>query len=236
MVEYQSILTLIRDIIRISRGGVEAQSETISDRQIELWIHQYRAMLIKQDLDKGKYPNPSYIQELKGLKLSPVDASEIDSKPINRYVLKSNLRIPKLIDLNYSQGITYIGTADGREIQVIPQSRSKWQQYKTYTNNDPLVYLKDQYLYLVNGEVIENINIRGLFEIPMEVELFNNPVIGVPTYNPDTFKYPIPINMLGPLKDLILSKELGMMLKTTSDTDNNASNDNLNDAKATKRS
>jgi len=231
MVEFQSILTLIRDIIRISRGGVESQSETISDRQIEMWIHQYRALLIKQDIDKGKYPNPSYIQELKGLKLSSIDASEITGKPIGKYILKSNLQIPKLIDLNYSQGITYIGTPDGREIQIIPQSRSKWQQYKFYTNNEPLVYIKNQYLYLVNGEVLEYLNIRGLFEIPMEVELFNNPVIGTPIFDASTYKYPIPMNMLSPLKDLIMSKELGIMLKTTSDTDNNASNDNLLDAK-----
>jgi len=233
--EFQSLLNYIRDIVLITRGSVESRSETISDRQVESWIHQYRALLIKQDIDKGKYPNPSYIQEIKGLKLSPVDASEISTKPIGRFILKSNLQIPRVIDLNFLSGITYIGTADGREIQLIPQSRSFWQQYKFYTNNSPLAYLKNQYLYIINGDILEYIDVRGVFELPIEVEMFNNPTTGgIPNFDIKTYKYPIPENMIPVLRDMILSKEITKMLTVPSDIKNDAKNNDLNEATRTK--
>src|SRR3972149_3665978 len=136
--EFQSLPLIIRDLVRIIRGSVETQSETISDRQVEYWIHQYRALLLKQDMDKKKTPNPDYIQEIKGLHLSQVDITEISTIPIGKYVLKTDLQLPKTIDCNFKSGFTYIGTAAGREIQYVPQSRSIWQQYKIYTNNDPV--------------------------------------------------------------------------------------------------
>jgi hypothetical protein len=229
--EFQSLVNYIRDIVLITRGSVESRSETISDRQVESWIHQYRALLIKQDIDKGKYPNPSYIQEIKGLKLSPVDASEIITKPIGKFVLKSNLQVPKTIDLNFSSGITYIGTADGREIQLTPQSRSFWQQFKFYTNNSPLAYLKNQYIYVTNRDVLEYIDIRGVFELPIEVALFNNPTTGgIPNFDIKSFKYPIPENMIPVLRDMIISKEIARMLSVPSDISNDAKNNDLNEA------
>jgi hypothetical protein len=194
--EFQSLPLIIRDLVRIIRGSVETQSETISDRQVEYWVHQYRALLLKQDMDKNKTPNPDYIQELKGLHLSPVDATEITGVEIGKYVLKSDLQLPKTIDCNFKSGFTYIGTANGRELQFAPQSRTFWQQYKYYTQNDPLVYLKNRYLYIVNGDIIEYIDARGIFEIPSEVSQFVNPITGTVSYDVNTDKYPIPTNLL----------------------------------------
>lgn len=226
-IEFQSLPLIVRDIVRTIRGSIEAASETISDRQVEYWINQYRALLIKQDLDKGKYANPSYIQELKGvngIKMSPVDEVEVAGKVIGKYILKSDIQIPKLIDLNYKSGITYIGTLNGREIQLVPQGRSKWQKYKQYTSNDTIAYLKNQYLYIENGDILEYVVIRGIFEIPVEVEEINST-----TFDIDSFKYPIPHNMVFTLKEMILKKELGIMTNETADTTNNKVNDTLNE-------
>lgn len=228
-IEFQSLPLIVRDLVRIIRGSVETQSETISDRQVEYWIHQYRALLLKQDSDKNKTPNPDYIQEIKGLHLTPVDATEISGKEIGKYVLKTDLQLPKTIDCNFKSGFTYIGTADGKELQFAPQSRTRWQQYKTYTNNDPLVYLKNRYLYIVNGDIIEYIDIRGIFEIPTEVSQFINPITGTPNYNVDTNKYPIPTNMLPTLKQMILKQELGIMTNSLSDVSNDSANNTLKD-------
>lgn len=229
--EFQSLPLIIRDLIRIIRGSVEVQSETISDRQVEYWIHQYRALLIKQDIDKNKTPNPDYIQEIKGLHLSPVDITEIPGKAIGKYVLKTDLQLPKTIDFNFKSGFTYIGTANGREIQYVPQSRSIWQQYKYYTNNDPVAYLKNRYLYITSGDVLEYIDVRGIFEIPTEVSQFVNPVTGTPSYDVNTDKYPIPTNILPVLKEMILKKELGIMTNQPSDVTNDSANNLLKDGR-----
>jgi hypothetical protein len=226
--EFQSLPLIIRDIVRIIRGSVETQSETISDRQVEYWIHQYRALLLKQDMDKKKTPNPDYIQEIKGLHLTPVDVTEITDIPIGKYVLKTDLQLPKTIDCNFKSGFTYVGTAAGREIQYIPQTRSIWQQYKYYTNSDPVVYLKNRYLYVTNGDILEYIDVRGIFEIPTEVSQFVNPITGTPSYDVDTDKYPIPTNLLPVLKQMILKQELNIMTQSESDVTNDSANNTLN--------
>ena len=43
---------LCDDILLEARNNNIAESEKLSRRQIELWIKSYRAMLIKQKLDK----------------------------------------------------------------------------------------------------------------------------------------------------------------------------------------
>lgn len=224
MVEYQSLYSLIRDMIRIIRGSIETESETISDLQVEFWIHQYRALLIKQDIDKGKTINPDYVQELKGLKLIAVPSTELGSVVTNKYVLRTELQLPKTLDLNKKNAITYTGTMEGREIQLLPQGRSRWQQYKNYTNNDPVCYIKNRYLYLVNGDVLEYIDVRGIFEIPTEVMLFKNPLTGSPNYDIYDDKYPIPTNWIPTLKQMILQKEFGVMLASASDIKEDSTN------------
>lgn len=228
-IQFQSLPLIIRDLSRIIRGSIESKDDTLSDIQIEYWINQYRAILIKQDLDKGKYPNPSYIQELNGpnnngIQLLPVDETEVVGLPIGKYILKSTIKIPKLLDLNYKSGATYIGTLNGREIQLVPQGRIKWQSYKRYTNLDTLAYIKNQYLYISNGDILEYIKMRGIFEIPTDVEVINDPLFDI-----NTFEYPIPHNMLPTLKEMILSKELGIITSKLSDNTNNMNNDLLNE-------
>jgi hypothetical protein len=230
--EFQSLPLIIRDLIRIIRGSIETQSETISDRQVEYWIHQYRALLLKQDIDKNKTSNPDYIQEIKGLHLSPVDVTEITTIPINKYILKTDLQLPKTIDCNFKSGFTYIGTANGRELQFISQGRSQWQKYKYYTQNDPLVYLKNRYLYVENGDILEYLDVRGIFEIPTEVSQFVNPTTGTPSYDVNTDKYPIPTNMLPVLKQMILKQELNIMINSVSDTTNDSANNTLKDGRS----
>ncbi len=227
MVHFQSLYSIINDILFTIRGSVVSDSETISQWQIEHWIHMYRALLLKQDLDKGKYPNPSYIQEIKGLHLSPVQTTEMSNLFVNKYVLRSDLQIPNTIDLNFESGIMYVGGMDGTEIQLIPQGRAIWQEYKYYTNHTPVVYIKNRYLYLVNGDTINYLTIRGVFEIPTEVANFSNPITGTPIYDVTKDKYPIPTDKISVLKEMILSKELKIMINSLSDNKNDADNNVL---------
>ena len=57
-----SLNAIIDDILLEIRNSDIAESESISRIQIEQWIHQYRALFIKQDLDKGRVINPGYVQ------------------------------------------------------------------------------------------------------------------------------------------------------------------------------
>jgi hypothetical protein len=188
-----------------------------------MWVHQYRGLLIKQDLDKNKVPNPDYIQELPGLRLEVVDRTKGVELVSDTYLLRTVLELPKTIDLNFKSGFTYVGTIDGKEIQLIPQGRSRWQKYKKYTGSDNVAYLKSKRIYLETVTPIESISVRGIFEIPTEVGNFTNEHADY-TYATWDTPYPIPINMIPTLKEMILKKELGITVQSPADLTNDASN------------
>jgi hypothetical protein len=224
MIEFVSLNSIVTDLLNIVRSSKISRSESISKRQLEMWVHQYRALLIKRDLDKGKMPNPDYIQELPGLQLEVVDRAEGVNLLADLHLLRSKLTLPKTLDLNFKSGFTYIGTIDGREIQFVPEGRVRWQQYKKYTASDNLAFLRSKKLYLVYPDPIEYVTVRGIFEVPTEVSNFTN------THADYTFadlntQYPMPINMIPVLKEMILSKELGITIQATSDVSNDSASE-----------
>lgn len=225
--EFVTLGGIINDLLLIVRGSKVSRSESISKRQIEEWIHQYRGVLLKQDMDKGKTPNPDYIQEIDHLKLEAIDTAgtnmTINGISAENSILRTELEIPKTIDLNFKSGFMYVGTVDGTEIQFIPEGRSKWQSFKKYTSNDSLCFLRGGYLYIMNNKPLEFISIRGIFEVPSEVARFVNPVTNQPYFNLDS-KYPIPINMVSTLKQMILKGELGIEVQSPSDSKNDSMN------------
>ena len=221
--EHITLDNIITDLLNVVRGSKITQSETITRRQLEEWINQYRAILIKQDLDKGKMPNPDYIQELPGILLEVVDRSnEVDLKSTT-YFLRTKLELPKTIDLNFSSGLMYVGTIDGREIQLVPEGRARWQQYKRFTSNDPVAFLRNKYLHINTVVPMVAVTVRGVFEVPTEAGNFINTYATTTTLEYRD-AYPIPASMVPVLKEMILSKELGIMAQSPSDNKNDGSN------------
>lgn len=207
--EFISLRVLIYDLLRTIRASQISDDEPISERQLESWIHHYRAKLVKQDLDKGKYPNPNYIQEYcnsdgTALKLEP---DELETKT----VYKTELQIPNTIDLNYKYGITSIEDVEGNKIQLVPKSRINWQEYKKYTKDSTLAYLQDRYIYLHNPNDLQYIRVWGIFELPTEI-------LG---YDLDD-KYPIPADKIDTLKNMILKNELGIQVEMPNDNENDS--------------
>jgi hypothetical protein len=118
----------------------------------------------------------------------------------------------------------YVGTIDGKEIQFVPESRARWQQYKRFTGSDPIAFLRNKRLYISSTRPMESITVRGIFEVPTEVGNYINPNAEVVTMGyRDAF--PIPANMVPVLKELILSKELGIMSQAPSDNTNDSTNE-----------
>ena len=219
--EFVTLNTIITDLLAVIRGSNVVQTEPISKRQVEGWVHQYRALLIKQDMDKGKMPNPDYIQEIPALKLEVVDRTFGTVFDSERYLLRTTLEVPKTIDLNHKPGFMYIGTMDGQEIQFSPEGRIKWQKYKKYTKNYNLAFLRSERLYMYNVEPIQYLTVRGIFEVPTEVSNFVNPNSDVVSADLDS-AYPIPINILPVLKAMILKSELGIEMSAPTDNTNDS--------------
>ena len=220
-VNFVSLNSIISDMLAIVRGSKVSQSEPISKRQLEAWVHQYRSVLLKRDLDKGKMPNPDYIQEIQGLKMNAVDQADDVELSREEYIMKSDLALPKTIDLNFKSGIMYVGTIDGHEVQFVSESRSKWQRFKKYTQNEQLAFLRNEYLYIINDKSMKYATVRGIFEIPTEVGNFVNPTTSQPVTGLDD-PYPIPISLLPTLKEMILRRELNIIVTAPSDSKNDS--------------
>lgn len=221
MITFVTLNTITTDLLNIIRGAQLTQSEPISKRQVEAWVHEYRAKLIKQDLDKGKIPNPDYIQVLQALELEEVDEAEGTTVDTDYQTFRTKLQIPNVLDLNFKSGFFYIGTVTGQEIQFSSEAKSRWQSYKKYTANDPIAYLKDGYIYITNDRNLRYITVRGIFEVPPMVSHLNNPNETI-TDVTENSPYPIPINMIPTLKQMILKSELGIEAQAYSDLTNDS--------------
>lgn len=224
MITFITLDKIITDLLKIIRGSKVSQSETITRRQVEEWVNEYRSILIKQDMDKGKMPNPDYIQEIPGLLLEVVDRSKEVDLQSGTYFMRTVQTVPKTIDLNFKSGLMYVGTIDGREIQLVSEGRSRWQQYRKFTGKDTIAFLRNRRLYINAVTPMSSVSVRGIFQVPTEAGNYSNTNAELMTlgYNDP---YPIPANMIPVLKEMILSKELGIMSQAPSDNSNDGSNE-----------
>lgn len=202
-----TLRTIIYDLLRIIRGAEIVDDEPISESQIAEWIDQYRSLFIKRDIDKGKPANPDYIQTIDDISL------EFDTS-MDKY--RTTIDIPKTINLNHKSGLLFIGDTYGNQIQLVPESRVNWQEYKRFTQDATLAFLRNQRIYIHNQKVLNNVSIRGVFEIPAEAAVANGG-----TFDYDS-AYPFPKDMLPALKKEILKGELGIEVKAPSDDRNDA--------------
>lgn len=201
--------TLIDDILEEIRSNNITESESVSRIQIEQWIHQYRSLLIKQDLDKGRYTNPSYIQSV---------ATTITQPTIFKTTYSVfSAALPNTIDLHYKSGVTNVRGIDGEEIQLMPRHRVIHNLNRRYVNKKPVASLYNNQIQItLYGTDIASytVYVDGIFEDPSMVSGFSADAV-----------YPIPANMIPTLKELIFKKEFGLMLTTPTDTNNNSYDD-----------
>ena len=208
--EFVSLKTLVFDLLNIIRAARPVDDEPISETQIQSWIHQYRAMFLKRDIDKGKMPNPDYIQTIDGISL------EYDSV---KEMYRTSADVPNTLDLNFKSGITFVGDKFGNQLQLISEKRVNYQKYNKWTQDETLAFLSNSRIYLYNSKGLDEVYIRGIFQNPVEAAEANGD-----TYNYDT-PYPIPMSIIPGLKKDILKNELSIEVQAPSDEVNNADHD-----------
>lgn len=225
MITFGSIYNLVDDIHGIIRDNTISESETISDLQIEFWVNQYRTLLLKQDLDKGRSANPDYIQEINSIPLIVEDYNNTNSGiKTNKYRYRTSIQIPKTLDLHFDNAITSVSDMLNNQIQLSTEQRAVHQKYRKYTADNTVAYLSNGYIYVEGNQLLEYIKVRGVFEYPNEAIIAQKHVIGIPEVVDPNDKYPIPANMLTTLKSMILKNELAIETSVPSDKTNDANN------------
>tara|TARA_R110002110_G_scaffold22083_4_gene86525 strand:- start:3117 stop:3713 length:597 start_codon:yes stop_codon:yes gene_type:complete len=182
-------------------------------------------MLIRRDFARNGMVTRHLEQDLGCLKVIQVDASKCCNLPSECVVVRTELKIPRTVRFNFTDAITYVGDISGKSnIPMVPSSMVQWLPYDKYTNAKYKAYMIQDYLYIYNADGLEYINVRGVFEDPEDLRLFDCGDDGG-CYDDSTSEFPIPMDMVQGITQSLMSGELRMLAGTFSDTENNRAQD-----------
>lgn len=210
-----TLANLVDDILLEARNSSIAESEHLSRHQIELWIKSYRALLIKQQVNKDKTIDPIFTQTIQ------MHLSKMWEKGEPGHVeYRTDEKLPKLIDFNWRPGIISVKDRFGHLIQIGSETKMKFQKYRKYTCARYIAYVKDDYLY-VEGD-------SNLLEF-IEVELIaEDPTEAIECYDPYEDEYPIPADMWATIKQFIMDRDIPALIRAISDDTNDTDDNTLN--------
>ena len=99
----------IDDIVLEARNNNIAESEKLSKHQIALWIKSYRAMLIKQKLDKNEPLDDMFTQTIR------MHVDKIEEDP-GHYEYVGDQELPTLLNTKNFTGLIQVKDAYGNII------------------------------------------------------------------------------------------------------------------------
>lgn len=201
---------LVDDVLLEARNNHISESEKLSRHQIELWIHSYRAMYIKQALDKGEILDPQYIQTI------PMHISKVEEQP-GHYEYMSDETLPRLISTGTITGLIAVKDQFGNIIQLGSETKMKLQKYRKYTCKDYIAYTKGDKIYVEgDSNLLEYIDVDILAEDPTDLKK---------CYNPEEDEYPIAASIWPTIKDTIFNADIRVMQLNPSDVTNDSKDD-----------
>lgn len=201
---------LIDNILLIARNSNVAESEHLSRIQIEKWIIAYRAMLLKQDIDKGYDIDSMYTSTI-----GPIHLNRIESIP-GRFTYVSDTELPKLVSSHNNNGLCNVKDLFGNLIQVGDQTKAKYQKYRKATCNDYIAWLSNNRIYIQgDSNKLEYIQVEVVLEDPTEEQ---------ECFDPDS-EFPIPSAKIPTITQLIMNNELKVLTAMPSDTTNDSRDD-----------
>ena len=87
---------IIYNIKNLMAGGIESDDEDLSNAQLAFIIGYYRAKLLKQDQEKGRFDKALYVQNLGKVPVQEADKNECCD--IDACILRTATQIPKPLE------------------------------------------------------------------------------------------------------------------------------------------
>lgn len=217
-----SLNQLISDQRNIADSGENNYSFRIADSQLAYWNHETRAMLISQDITKRKDISDIWVQALTCVDLQQVDKSECCLITTKCYILRSVLKIPSTIETYGDNLILRVTTSKGDIITKTNPFKTKYNQYNKYTSEKMSWYIEKGYIYITSDDLLETINIYGVFDNPEELSNFTKCGSCFSWDN----EYPVSMKMANDMTNIILKTKILPFLQLPQDTTNNSLSDN----------
>jgi hypothetical protein len=216
---------------------IKSDDSDLDLRQIEFWVHIYRARLLKEYYEKRKQIDSIYVQDLGCIEMECRNIADCCDFDINIPILRSKQKIPTPIELPFGSPYTFVGLINKTTpIALYDISTIFFSNYARYTKFLRKAFFLDNYIHITSyiGDNIKYINIQGLFEDPTKIAEFKKCNTNENCFDVNTSEYPIPSHLLQILTQMILEREIKIAVNGMNLTDN--TNDSDDNPKITKSS
>lgn len=211
---------LVYQVLEFASSGTLPTDLNVSWELAAQWVAEQRAILIGQSLNKKDQINDSWIQYIPCVKLEQVMDNNCCSEASDCYILKSKQKLPSTIDTYLDNWLVSVNTEGGVNISKTNPIKQRYSKYNKYTSTSRGWYIKDDYLYVINDQNLELVNVSGLFEYPEDVARFID-CSGQPCFTEDS-DYPVSLTLASQIVDIINKTKLQPFMTAPADTSNNA--------------
>lgn len=208
---------LIYTIKTILRGGLITDDDKLSDRQIAFLVDNARAVLLRQQYNKGQSLSDNNIQHIKCMPVEQTDTSFNPTFSTDCSVYKTVQQVPKPIESKGKDLITGITGSEfnGFGYEFVSYARLP---YATFTKfKRPLATLYNGYIYLIDAPYTKTISVSGVFEQPNTLADYDD-CSGNVCFSWDSL-YPLSSHLVDPVIKMVVD-ELTLTLKVQQDKSN----------------
>lgn len=221
-------MTTLKELIyniRMQIKDYKSDDIKLTDRHIEFLINYIRIKLIRQDVQKNRYPSSNYEQTIPNVELKYVDASGSDLIYTGSRVLVSEIKIPKMIDVDSKILLTAVtGIDNTKSIDVVSMTQARKRRQLKYAKNRMCAYYHNDRIYIQGcPSELRYVSVTGVFEDPRELSTLTD-FDGNSLFDVDNDKYPISGHMIDMLNSIIKHQELDLYLQIADDKINDGQN------------
>jgi hypothetical protein len=222
---------LVSDIRGLATSGSNPVDFRIEDSQLLYWCNQSRSKFISQAIQKGQELSDVWIQNITCLELIQVDESECCEVTTGCTVLRTVLQIPETVEVRANNMIIAVTKPNGDIIARTNIVESKYARFSKYTKKKARWFLRNKYIYIINEDFLESINISAIFESPSDLSLYTS-CSGSTCFDLDS-AYPCSLKMADDIANYVFKSKVFPFMQMPQDNSNNANNDvqKINDIK-----
>lgn len=208
------------DIFNMMHAGRGNDDSSISYFEVEYWVKTTRAMLIRQDLGKGRTVSENIVQHLMCQKVIPVDTNDCPECLNNFsgcYIARTEKPMPRFIEIPDRDLFLSAQPSNilSQNYTLIPRNRVSYIRKNKWGKDMPYIFMRNNFLYIIGDPDTEWITVEGVYEDPTELANYTNCVSGSPCYQ-DEDRFPISEWMIELMKQMIL-KNNSLIMSTGMD-------------------
>lgn len=213
----------------ILNKGVPSDDTRYAEEFLYSLLKTMRAKRIRQKLDQYVYLSPFNFSTIECLPLELGHFSDCPCFTSNCWILRSKVKLPKIMNHRSGLMIQSVSTIDGRVLSGSTAEKEEFSKY-TMTGNtkDRLVYfIHNDRLYIKGSTTLKVVSVTALFEDPLDLTTINacdpnGEELEATCFDPLDEDYPIDMDIFDDVEAMILDKILKGMEPQQVDDENDA--------------